>query len=96
MTAGNETFAGLPLTVPLRITSTGEAPIRRTYWFTSTFTSGNQSINGLFVAYLRKHNIPYTRILNKVWFVWNGCWCHFDYETQGADVRYYLLEYIQN
>lgn len=53
MIAGNEIFAGLPLSVPLRITMTGEAPISRTYWFTSTFTSGRQSINGLFVAYAK-------------------------------------------
>lgn len=92
----SETFAGLPISIPLRIVKTGEQPIRRTYWFTSTFTSGSQSINGLLVAYLRKNSIPYTRFLDQVWFVLNGCWCRCDYETEGLNVRYYLLEYIQN
>lgn len=92
----SETFAGLPISIPLRIVKTVEQPIRRTNWFTSTFTSGSQSINGLLVAYLRKNSIPYTRFLDQVWFVWNGCWCRCDYETEGLNVRYYLLEYIQN
>lgn len=92
----SETFAGLPISIPLRIVKTGEQPIRRTNWFTSTFTSGSQSINGLLVAYLRKNSIPYTRFLDQVWFVWNDCWCRCDYETEGLNVRYYLLEYIQN
>jgi len=92
----SDTFAGLPISIPLRIVKTGEQHIRRTYWFTSTFTSGSQSINGLLVAYLRKNIIPYTRFLDQVWFVWSSCWCRCDYETEGLDVRYYLLEYIQN
>lgn len=92
----SETFAGLPISIPLRIVKTGEQPIRMTNWFTSTFTSGSQSINGLLVAYLRKNSIPYTRFLDQVWLVWNGCWCRCDYETEGLNVRYYLLEYIQN
>ena len=89
-------FAGLPICIPLRIINTGESHLSRTYWFTSTFTSGSQSINGLLVAYLRKQSIPYTRFYGQVWFVWTGCWCRCDYETEGLDVRYYLLEYIQN
>lgn len=91
-----DTFAGLPVSIPLRIVNTGEKPISRTYWFTATFTSGIQSINGLLVAYLRRQSIPYTRFLNQVWFVWNDRWCRCDYKTKGCDVRYYLLEYIQN
>lgn len=90
------TLSGLPTEIPLRITKTGEKPIKRTYWFTSTFTSGSQSINGLFIAYLRRHSIPYIRILEKVWFIWNSCWCSYDYKTDGCNVHYYLLEYIQN
>lgn len=96
MSAGNGAMARLPTDIPYRLTRTGEAPISRTYWFTATFTSGSQSINGLFIARLIKDNIPYIRIYEKIWFIWNGCWCSFDYETAGSDVHYFLLEYIQN
>lgn len=96
MSAGKATFEGLTTDIPTWIIMTGEAPIERSYWFTATFTSGSQSINGLFIAHLRKHRIPYIRIYEKIWFIWNGCWCSFDYETEGCDVHYFLLEYIQN
>lgn len=82
--------------VAYRLTITQEKPISRTYWFTSVFTRGSQSVRSLMVTHLIQENIRYIDVLGVLWFQYNGAWCAYDYEVQGNAVKFFLLEYIQN
>ena len=70
-------------------------PIDRSFLFEAVFTSDWQSIQSLLTKYLKEQKIPYTRVLGKLWIMFNGAWCGYAYEESGDSVKFYILEYKQ-
>lgn len=82
--------------IPYRIARYDEKPISRSFWFDALFTRGCQSVQSLMVDYLISHKIPYIRVLGRLFFQFRDMWCSYDYESEGENVKFFILEYIQN
>lgn len=74
-----------------------EPPVKRTFWFESTWKYETDSVNDLLRRFLIKNAIEYLNTFNgDVWFIRNGDWCRCDYEVSGSTVRFYICEFTGN